>query len=71
MISTFPRPCRALAIRCRYTRPGREQAYTRSIQFEFKAAGSAFLPWCAVKTQDIPNLNVFKTLVERKRAFTQ
>jgi hypothetical protein len=46
-------------------------ANTRSIQFEVKAAGSAFLPWCVVKTQDIPNLNVFKMLAERKKAFTK
>jgi predicted DNA-binding transcriptional regulator AlpA len=46
-------------------------AYTRSIQFEVKAAGSALLPWCVVKTQDIPNLDTFKALVERKRAFTK
>jgi hypothetical protein len=46
-------------------------AYTRCIQFEIVAAGSVLLPWCVVKTQDIPNLSVFKMLVERKRAFTQ
>jgi hypothetical protein len=45
-------------------------AYMRSIQFEVKAAGAAFLPWCVVRTQDIPNLNVFKMLAERKKAFT-
>jgi len=42
---------------------------TRSLQFEVKAAGSVFLPWCVVKVQNIPNVDVFKALVERKRAF--
>jgi hypothetical protein len=46
-------------------------AYTRSVQFEVRAAGSLFLPWCVVRTQDIPNLDVFKTLAERKKAFTR
>ena len=46
-------------------------AYTRSIQFEVSATGSSFLPWCVVRTQDIPNLNVFKALAERKKAFKQ
>lgn len=41
---------------------------TRSIQFEVKAAGSAFLPWCVVKTRNIPNVNVFKMLAEWKKA---
>jgi hypothetical protein len=45
-------------------------AYTRSLQFEVKAT-SGLLPWCVVQTQNIPNLDVFKTLVERKRAFTR
>jgi hypothetical protein len=45
-------------------------AYTRSFQFEVKAA-SGLLPWCVVQSQNIPNLDVFKTLVERKRAFTR
>ena len=44
-------------------------AYTRSLMFEVKAAGSVMLPWRAVRTQDIPNLNIFKTLAERKKAF--
>jgi hypothetical protein len=34
-------------------------------------AASGLLPWCVVQTQNIPNLDVFKTLVERKRAFTR
>jgi hypothetical protein len=46
-------------------------AYTRSFQFEVKDAGSVLLPWCVVRTQDIPNLNVFKMLAERKKAFTK
>jgi hypothetical protein len=46
-------------------------AYTRSLQFEVKAAGSLLLPWCVVRTQDIPNLDIFKILAERKKAFTQ
>ncbi len=46
-------------------------AYTRSVQFEVNAAGSVLLPWCSVKMQDIPNVDVFKTLAERKQAFTQ
>ena len=44
-------------------------AYSRSLQFEVKAAGTVLLPWCVVKAQAIPNLDVFKALVERKRAF--
>ena len=46
-------------------------AYTRSLQFEVKDAGSVLLPWCVVRTQDIPNLDVFKTLAERKKAFAR
>jgi hypothetical protein len=46
-------------------------AYSRSVQFEVKAAGSAFLPWCVVKSQDIPNLDIFKMLAERKKSFTR
>jgi len=44
-------------------------AYTRSIQFEVRTAGTLLLPWCVVRAQDIPNVDVFKKLVERKRAF--
>lgn len=44
-------------------------AYTRCFQFEVKAAGSMLLPWCVVKAQDIANLDVFKSLAERKRSF--
>lgn len=44
--------------------------YTRSVQFEVKAGGSVLLPWCMVKIQDIPNLNVFKMLAEGEKAFT-
>jgi hypothetical protein len=43
--------------------------YTRSQQFEVRAAASAFLPWCVVKAQDIPNIDIFKKLAERKQAF--
>ena len=46
-------------------------AYTHAVQFEVRKAGAALLPWCVVKTQDIPNLNVFKALVERRRPFNQ
>jgi hypothetical protein len=46
-------------------------AYSRAVQFEVRAAGSALLPWCVVKAQDIPNLDIFKMLAERKRAFAQ
>jgi len=45
-------------------------AYTRSLQFEVKAAGSLLLPWCVVSAHDIPNVDIFKTLLERKKAFT-
>ena len=45
--------------------------HTRSIHFEVRALGSALLPWCVVKTQDIPNVIVFTKLAERKRAFTK
>lgn len=44
--------------------------YTRSIQFEARAAGS-MLPWCSVKVQDIPNVDVFKALAERRKPFTE
>jgi Family of unknown function (DUF6585) len=43
--------------------------YTRAVQFEL-TAGGAVLPWCSVKAQDIPNLDVFKTLAEQMKAFT-
>jgi len=46
-------------------------AYTRAVQFEVNAAGSVLLPWCSVKMQDIPNVDVFTTLAERKQAFKQ
>ena len=45
-------------------------AHTRSVQFEVRASGSMLLPWCVMKSQNIPNLDVFKALAERKRAFT-
>jgi Family of unknown function (DUF6585) len=45
-------------------------AYTRSVHFEVKAAGSV-LPWCSVKVQDIPNVDVFKALAERRKPFTE
>jgi hypothetical protein len=44
-------------------------AFTRPIQFEVSAARSAILRWCVVKSQDIPNLNVFKLVAERQRPF--
>jgi len=44
--------------------------YTRAIQFEVKAAGSA-LPWCSVKAQDIPNVDIFRALVARRQPFTE
>ena len=34
----------------------------RSLQFEVKDTASVLLPWCVVRAQDIPNLDVFKTL---------
>jgi len=45
-------------------------AYTRSVQFEVKTRGAG-LPWCSVKVQDIPNVDVFKALAEQKQAFTR
>jgi hypothetical protein len=48
----------------------RYNAHTRSVQFEVKTAGSVLLPWCIVRTQDIPNLDVFKKLVESKTKFS-
>jgi len=42
-------------------------AYTRSIRFEVRAAGSVFLPWCVIPIQNIPNVDVFKKVVERKK----
>jgi hypothetical protein len=45
-------------------------AYTRSVQFEVKTRGGA-LPWCSVKVQDVPNVDVFKALAEQKQAFTR
>ena len=44
--------------------------YTRSIQFEARTAGS-MLPWCSVKIQDIPNVDVFKAVAERRKPFTE
>ena len=45
--------------------------HTRSVHFEVNVAGSLLLPWCSVKIQDVPNVDVFKALAERKKAFTQ
>ncbi|HLK68027.1 MAG TPA: DUF6585 family protein [Bryobacteraceae bacterium] len=45
-------------------------AYTRCVQFEV-SGGSGLLPWCVVKAHDIPNLDVFKTLLQRKHVLTQ
>ena len=46
-------------------------AYSRAVQFEVKAAGSVLLPWCVVRVQDIPNVDVIKRFAERKKAFTK
>ena len=43
---------------------------TRSLHFEVRTAGSMLLPWCVVRTQNIPNLDIFKKLAERRKAFT-
>jgi hypothetical protein len=45
-------------------------ARSLSTQFEVTAAGATLLPWCSVKTQDIPNLDIFQVLAERKRSAT-
>ncbi len=44
---------------------------TRSLQFEVKKVGTVLFPFCVVKTQDIPNVDVFKKLAEQKKAFTK
>ena len=46
-------------------------AYTRSFQFEVTAAAAGLLPWCVVKSQDIPNLDLFKMLAGRMRPFNR
>lgn len=46
-------------------------AFTRTVQFEARTANSLAMPWCVVPSQNIPNLDVFKKLVERKMSFTQ
>jgi hypothetical protein len=45
-------------------------AFSRCVQLEVREAGTLLLPWCIVKAQEIPNLDVFKNLIERKTAFT-
>jgi len=43
-------------------------AFTHAVQFEVRTAGS-LLPWCVVPAQNIPNVDIFKKLVERKMPF--
>jgi hypothetical protein len=45
-------------------------AFSRCVQFEVREAGTLLLPWCVVKAQEIPNLDVFKSLIERRTSFT-
>ena len=41
-----------------------------AVQFQVKAAGSVFLPWCVVRAQGIPTWMFLKTLVELKKPLT-